>query len=130
MTDPGLGSNKTQVQPTHASLVTVVPLFCITVFSSAFLLFQVQPVVGKFILPWFGSSPGVWATCLLFFQLLLLLGYGYAHLLVMRLTPKQQAILHCTLLVVAAVALPITPDPSLKPVDEICQLLASCWSLP
>jgi hypothetical protein len=94
-----------------------VVIFCVTVFTSAFLLFQVQPVIGKFILPWFGSTPGVWSTCLLFFQLLLLAGYGYSHVIVTHLTVKRQAIVHCCLLGLALVALPITPDASFKPID-------------
>ena len=56
-------------------------LLAATVFLSALLLFQVQPIIGKYILPWFGSTPGVWATALLFFQLMLLAGYacGFAR---------------------------------------------------
>jgi hypothetical protein len=56
-------------------------LFAITVFTSAFLLFQVQPLLAKFILPWFGGTPAVWTMCMLVFQLLLFGGYAYAHLL-------------------------------------------------
>ena len=98
-------------------------VFCATVFASAFLLFQVQPVIGRFILPWFGATPGVWSTCMLFFQVLLLAGYGYAHFIVTRLTAKRQAIVHSILLVIALVALPITPDPSWKPVDADVPIL-------
>ena len=65
-------------------------LFAWTIFVSAFLLFQVQPMIGKFILPWFGSTPGVWTTCMLFFQLLLLAGYTYAHLIVSWLAPRNR----------------------------------------
>ncbi len=54
--------------------------FAATIFVSAFLLFQVQPLVSKYILPWFGGSPAVWTTCMLFFQTLLFGGYAYAHL--------------------------------------------------
>ena len=57
---------------------------------SAFLLFQVQPVISKFILPWFGGSPGVWTTCMVFFQVVLFGGYAYAHFL-SRLQPRWQA---------------------------------------
>ena len=53
--------------------------FGLAVFTSGFLLFQVQLLLGKFLLPWFGGTSGVWATCLLFFQVLLLGGYFYAH---------------------------------------------------
>ncbi len=90
-------------------------LYCATVFLSAFLLFQVQPVIGKYILPWFGSTPGVWTTCMLFFQLLLLGGYAYAHLLVSRLPAPRQAWVHGSLLALALLALPITPSAELVP---------------
>ncbi|MEO2167751.1 MAG: hypothetical protein ABGY42_06445 [bacterium] len=69
-------------------------VFAATIFVSAFLLFQVQPMVGKYILPWFGSTPGVWTTALLFFQLMLLAGYAYAHFVVSRLTWRRQAVVH------------------------------------
>jgi SAM-dependent methyltransferase len=81
---------------------------------SAFLLFQVQPVISKFILPWFGGSPGVWTTCMVFFQALLFAGYAYAHLLT-RLAPRTQMIVHGLLLLAAATCLPIAPDASWKP---------------
>ena len=54
-------------------------LYALTILVSAFLLFQVQPVIAKIILPWFGGSAAVWTTCLLFFQMVLLLGYLYSH---------------------------------------------------
>jgi hypothetical protein len=54
-------------------------LYALTIACSAFLLFQVQPIVAKAILPWFGGSSAVWSTCMLFFQLVLLFGYLYAH---------------------------------------------------
>ena len=92
-------------------------LLAATVFLSAFLLFQVQPIIGKYILPWFGATPGVWATTLLFFQLMLLCGYAYAHFLVSRLTWQRQAILHAVLLGLALITLPITPGEGLKPID-------------
>jgi hypothetical protein len=56
-----------------------VPVFALTIFIGAFLLFQVQPLIGKFVLPWYGGAPAVWTTCMLFFQVLLLAGYAYAH---------------------------------------------------
>ena len=92
-------------------------LYSATIFLSAFLLFQVQPMIGRFILPWFGSAPGVWAACMLFFQTTLLLGYAYAHYVVNRFSPRRQAIMHVTLLALAVLVLPITPDASLKPPD-------------
>jgi hypothetical protein len=86
-----------------------------TVFLSALLRFQVQPIIGKFILPWFGSTPGVWATTLLFFQVMLVGGYAYAHFVVSRMGWRRQAILHAVLLGVVLIALPITPAEALKP---------------
>jgi hypothetical protein len=82
----------------------------LTVFVGAFLLFQVQPMIGKYILPWYGSTPGVWTTCLLFFQVMLLVGYVYAHLIIVRLSPRMQSITHISVLLVATALLPITPS--------------------
>ncbi len=67
-----------------------MPLFAVTIFASAFLLFLVQPIVAKQVLPWFGGSAAVWATCLVFFQTTLLLGYAYADIVVRKLTPRAQ----------------------------------------
>src|SRR5687768_8982141 len=88
--------------------------FALTIFTGAFLLFQVQPLIGKYILPWFGGGPGVWTTCLLFFQTLLLGGYAYAHFSSTRLRPRNQVILHLVLLVLSLSVLPITPSESWK----------------
>src|SRR5664279_5482194 len=90
-------------------------LYALTIVVSAFLLFQVQPVIAKIILPWFGGSAAVWTVCLLFFQLVLLLGYLYAHAVVRYLKPRAQMILHCVLLVASVIVLPIYPGQSLKP---------------
>ena len=73
-------------------------LYALTIFLSAFLLFQVQPLMGKYILPWFGGGPGVWTACMLFFQALLLGGYSYAHFTSNRLRPRTQALTHLALL--------------------------------
>src|SRR5688500_18035567 len=91
------------------TLISMVP-FALTIFTGAFLLFQVQPLIGKYILPWFGGGPGVWTTCLLFFQTLLLGGYAYAHFSSTRLKPRQQVILHLVLLALSLMLLPITPS--------------------
>jgi SAM-dependent methyltransferase len=90
-------------------------IYAMTILVSAFLLFQVQPIIAKIILPWFGGSAAVWTTCLLFFQSVLVLGYLYAHASVRHLKPRLQAMLHIGLLLVSAVALPILPKPSWKP---------------
>jgi hypothetical protein len=90
-------------------------IYAMTILVSAFLLFQVQPIIAKIILPWFGGSAAVWTTCLLFFQSVLVLGYLYAHASVRRLKPRVQALVHIGLLLVSAVALPILPKPAWKP---------------
>jgi len=87
----------------------------VTIFVSAFLLFQVQPLFGRFILPWFGGSSATWTTCLLCFQALLLAGYSYAHLTATRLNPRQQRNVHLALLVLGLLFLPIVPSESWKP---------------
>ncbi len=92
-------------------------IFCLVSLLGAFLLFQVQPMISKFILPWFGGSPGVWTTCMLFFQMVLFGGYSYAHFLTRR-KPGTQAIVHVGLLILAAVLLPIVPNEALKPTDS------------
>ncbi|MFN9720032.1 MAG: hypothetical protein ACK58L_15140, partial [Planctomycetota bacterium] len=94
----------------------LVALFSTTVFLSAFLLFQVQPMMGKAILPWFGGTPGVWTTCMLVFQFLLCAGYLYSHLLTSRISRRKQLSIHCTLLIVSVVLLRLRPEESWKPV--------------
>ncbi len=110
--------------------------YAATIFLGAFLLFQVQPLMGKFILPWFGGGPGIWTTCMLFFQMLLLGGYAYAHWATQRLKPRAQAWLHLGLLIAAAACLPIIPPDRWKPtglgnpVVQILLLLTVCVGLP
>lgn len=94
-----------------------VALFASATFVSAFLLFQVQPLIGKFILPWFGGSPAVWTTCMVFFQIALFLGYAYAHGTSRWLGGRRQALVHIVLLIGAAACLPIVPDLAWKPLD-------------
>lgn len=107
-----------------------------TILSSAFLLFQVQPLITKIILPWFGGSAAVWSTTLLFFQLLLLGGYAYAHALVRLLRPSAQASVHIGLLAASLAFLPILPSPALRPpagadpTSRILLLLAATIGLP
>jgi hypothetical protein len=91
-------------------------VYAVTIFLSAFLLFEVQPMIGKIILPWFGGAAAVWSTCLLFFQAALLGGYLYAHCSTRYLKPRQQAILHIGLMGVSLALLPIIPSPTWKPV--------------
>ncbi|MCA9264119.1 MAG: fused MFS/spermidine synthase [Planctomycetales bacterium] len=109
--------------------------FAFTIFWSAFLLFQVQPLIGKYILPWFGGTPAVWSTCMLFFQALLFLGYAYAHFLSGR-TMRTQLFLHGALIGLAFFTLPISPaetwkpDGSEEPVGRILLLLLMNVGLP
>jgi len=119
--------------------------FAATVFLSAFLLFQVQLVIGKYILPLFGGAPSVWTTCMLFFQVLLLVGYAYSHLLASRFNFRVQALTHGFFLISALALLalvwmkwatPLTPGPDWKPqagdnpVWKILQLLAVTVAIP
>jgi hypothetical protein len=90
-------------------------LYACTIFLSAFLLFQVQPLIAKMILPWFGGSAAVWTSCVLFFQLLLLLGYLYAHWSIRYLRPKMQTIVHLGLLAASVLMLPAIPSTGWKP---------------
>src|SRR5690349_10061978 len=93
-------------------------LYALTILVSAFLLFQVQPVIAKIILPWFGGSAAVWTTCLLFFQMVLLLGYFYAHAVVRYLKPRAQTQLHMALLLISAATAVIYPRSSWKPAGD------------
>ncbi|MBC8022139.1 MAG: fused MFS/spermidine synthase [Burkholderiales bacterium] len=91
-----------------------MPLHAATVFLSAFLLFLVQPLLAKQILSWFGGAAIVWTLCMVFFQLVLLLGYAYAHWLT-RMPARRQAWVHIALLAASLAFLPVLPDTSWKP---------------
>jgi hypothetical protein len=118
-------------------------LFAAAIFTGSFLLFQIQPMIGKYLLPWFGGSPAVWLACLMFFQILLFCGYGYAHGL-QKMSVRRQILLHATLLVLAttlglALSLtggsPILPPqewrtaPGIEPVWNIFRLLTGSIGL-
>jgi hypothetical protein len=111
-------------------------VYALTIFIGAFLLFEVQPLIGKYILPWFGGGPGVWTTCMLFFQVALLGGYAYAHASSRWLKPRSQVWLHLALLGAALISLPIVPSNSWKPygttepTGRILLLLAATLGLP
>src|SRR4051812_3543117 len=90
-------------------------VYAATIFTSAFLLFQIQPMISKAILPWFGGTPAVWTVCLLFFQSLLFAGYAYAHFTSAWLRPSQQAGLHVLVLIAALALLNVLPDSTLQP---------------
>ncbi len=105
-------------------------------FLSSFLLFLIQPMVGRMILPWFGGTPAVWTTCMLFFQTMLLAGYAYAAILVKIKKTGVQAAVHLALLCVALFLMPITPNPAWKPIDgdhpaaRILWMLLACVGWP
>ena len=101
--------------PPHRSSFAQLGLYACTIFASAFLLFQVEPLIAKIILPWFGGTAAVWTICMLFFQLTLLLGYLYAHWTTERLRPKTQAWLHSGLLLASLLLLPVIPGAGWKP---------------
>jgi hypothetical protein len=103
--------------------------FTATTLLGAFLVFQVQPVVSKCVLPWFGGTPAVWTTCMLFFQLLLCGGYVYAHLMRTYLQPSNQAFTHLALLFIAALTLPIEPSATWKPIGTESPLIHLLWML-
>ena len=111
-------------------------LYILTVFASAFLLFLVQPLIAKFILPWFGGTPAVWNTCLVFFQTALLAGYAYAHVVSTRMSKRAQAIAYAGAILVALAVLPITPGTrwietaTTRPVTSVLGVLAATVGLP
>jgi hypothetical protein len=124
--------------PTPADPVsrTTLLLFAPSILLGALLLFAVQPLIARYLLPWFGGGPGVWTTCMLFFQALLLGGYLYAHLLVKFLPTRAQLVVHVALLAASLATIPIIPAARWKPVDandpvgRILLLLAVTIGLP
>src|SRR5579862_8433559 len=113
---PSSSENESPESPLTGEPRPRVPalLFGATILLSAFLLFQVQPLIAKLILPWFGGSAAVWTSCMLFFQMALLGGYAYAHWLNGQ-TGGRQKFIHVGLLVLSFAALPILPSPWWKP---------------
>ncbi len=106
--------------------------YAATIFLGAFLVFAVQPMLGKYLLPWFGGGPAVWTACLMFFQVALLLGYFWAHALDRWFVPRRQALVHLGLLLVSAGLLaglwltweaPVMPPDSFKPTGSAWPLL-------
>jgi hypothetical protein len=117
-------------------MLPLLILFSTTLFVSAFLLFWTQLMVAKMILPLLGGSPAVWNTCVFFFQTMLLLGYGYAHLSTQRWQIQNQAIAHCGLLLLPLPLLPIalaqgwTPPLTTNPIPWLLALLLMSVGLP
>lgn len=113
-----------------------VALFVVSILASAFLIFLVQPMVGKRILPWFGGTAAVWMVCLAFYQTTLFLGYAYAHLLIRFASPTAQLGVHALLVCLALLFQPVLPDDSwspaadVNPVAEIIRMLAANVAVP
>ena len=114
----------------------VLLLYAATIFVGAGLLFVVQPMVGKMVLPLLGGTPAVWSTCMVFFQAALLLGYAYAHATTAWLGVRRQAILHLVVLALPLAVLPLGVDPALllagtgNPVLSVLLLLSAAVGLP
>jgi len=114
----------------------VLLLYALTLFAGATLLFVMQPMVGKMILPLLGGTPAVWSTCMVFFQAALLGGYAYAHASTARLRPSRQALLHLVVLAVPLAVLPLAVNPRLlrggeaNPVLDVLTLLSVSVGLP
>jgi hypothetical protein len=110
--------------------------FLLAIFLSAFLLFQLQPIIARYILPWYGGSPALWTSCMMFFQVALLFGYLYAHLLANHVPAKRQPILHVSFLTLSLLLLPIgvpeswVPTVDGQPAVEILALLSISVGIP
>ena len=114
----------------------MIALFASSIFLSAFLLFLVQPMIAKMLLPLLGGSPAVWNTCMLFFQMVLLAGYGYVHALTSRLDDRTQVLAHLGVVAVPLLLLPIgvasggtAPDPD-HPIPWLLSILSLSVGLP
>lgn len=111
--------------------------YVVAIFSSAFLIFLVQPMVGKRILPWFGGVPAVWSVCLAFYQVVLFAGYVYAHFVIRFVSPRLQLWVHAGLLAAAIGSLPVLPqvppsagESTADPIRSVLAILASSVLLP
>ena len=107
------GSGVPQEASTPSSIIAGPSLlFVLAILSSSFLIFLIQPMVGKRILPWYGGTPNVWTLCLAFYQTTLFLGYAYAHLLIRFVSPSAQLGVHAVVVASALLALPVLPSDS------------------
>ncbi len=117
-------------------LLPMLLLFALTLFASATLLFLVEPMVGKMILPLLGGTPAVWNTCMVFFQAVLLAGYAYAHATTAWLGARKQAMLHLAVLLVPFLFFPLTINRELllggeeNPIPGLLLMLTVCVGMP
>src|SRR5216684_145877 len=116
--------------------VAVLVLYSATLFLGAGLLFVVQPMVGKMVVPLLGGTPAVWSTCMVFFQAALLGGYAYAHASTAWLGASRQMLLHVALLALPFTVLPLAVNSALlrggeaNPVLDVLLLLSLSVGLP
>src|SRR5438445_9428516 len=114
----------------------MIIVLALTLFLSSSLLFLVQPMIAKMVLPLLGGTPAVWNTCMVFFQATLLAGYLYVHAATRWLRPRQQVVLHVTLLVVSLLTLPVVlitrgdPPATGMPVLWLLRVLAVTVGVP
>ncbi|SOD03321.1 hypothetical protein SAMN05216486_11016 [bacterium JGI 053] len=132
---PAVSPAPAAVPPRPAAGGAVLAVYTAAIFTSAFLLFLVQPMFSRMVLPLLGGTPAVWNTCMLFFQAALLGGYLYAHLGAKRLGVRRQAAVHVALLAVAAALLPISvagaaPHGGAAPIPWLLLLMLTTVGLP
>jgi spermidine synthase len=117
-------------------LIAILLLYSLSLFTGATLLFAVQPMVGKMVLPLLGGTPAVWSTCMVFFQAALLAGYAYAHVSVAWLGVRRQAVLHLALVALTLAVLPLGVEATrlrgsgTHPVLDVLLLLSISVGLP
>ena len=111
------------------SRLSLIILFAGTLFVSASLMFVLQPLFGKLLLPLLGGSPAVWNTCMVFYQSLLFLGYLYAHLLSMRFDQRRQIQIHAVIILISLLALPVALPENIAPPTDTNPTFWLCWTL-
>jgi hypothetical protein len=109
--------------------ISLILLFAGTLFISATLMFVVQPMFGKILLPLLGGTPAVWNTCMVFYQMILFLGYLYAHFLTSRQLKQRQILVHVAVLVISFIALPLALPEGTTPPTESNPTLWLIWTL-
>ncbi len=119
-------------QPSVANFDRRLPLiilFAGTLFISASLMFVLQPLFGKLLLPLLGGSPAVWNTCMVFYQSLLFLGYLYAHFLSTRANQRRQIMIHAAIIMISLLALPVALPENITPPTDSNPTFWLCWTL-
>jgi hypothetical protein len=119
-------------QPSVANFdrrLSLIILFAGTLFISASLMFVLQPLFGKLLLPLLGGSPAVWNTCMVFYQSLLFLGYLYAHFLSTRANQRRQIMIHAAIIMISLLALPVALPENIAPPTDSNPTFWLCWTL-